>query len=245
MEAQGGLRRAVLGSDLGGLLLVHPRCAQAGRSQAGQVAGIGFDATCSLVAVDAEGNTAADIVRVEVLDSAEEIVAVGDSVETNRVETETTPEELEPPREDLEEGGLELGVWPDYVLELGAVVSTQVLDELVLVGDAAGRAGGGKRRARRGPQSHGVSISPDESGVATTLHHALDPCPSRRIDRNRSRSPNPVTPSSLRWHGPRALALSTHLLLAVHKQVDGRGEFALRPRSARQSHDRSSTADPS
>lgn len=88
-------------------------------------------------AVDAEGNTAADIVRVEVLDSAEEIVAVGDSVETNRVETETTPEELEPPREDLEEGGLELGVWPDYVLELGAVVSTQVLDELVLVGDAA------------------------------------------------------------------------------------------------------------
>ncbi len=74
-------------------------------------------------AVDADGNAAVDIARVEV---RADTAAVAGSAEPALPAPETGAED-----------GLELGVWPDYIVELGAVVTTPVLDELVLFGAAA------------------------------------------------------------------------------------------------------------
>jgi hypothetical protein len=86
-------------------------------------------------AVDADGNAAVDIVRVEILVDDIDVEEPNDGGETPSTDVDIKPG---PPKDVADAVAvLELGVWPDYVLEIGAVDSTQILDELVLVGDAA------------------------------------------------------------------------------------------------------------
>lgn len=94
-------------------------------------------------AADSEGNSAVDVVRIEV--RADDIpgAAAGDTTTSVTVDSSATSgengdvESSPPAPETGNDDVLQLGVWPDYVVELGVVASTPVLDELVVSGDAA------------------------------------------------------------------------------------------------------------
>jgi hypothetical protein len=92
-------------------------------------------------AVDADGNSAVDVVRVEVRagdgvengESTTPAVVDSSAISDGKDAIQPAPAADEPSAPAV----LELGVWPDYVVQLGAVGITPTLDELVVAGDAA------------------------------------------------------------------------------------------------------------
>jgi hypothetical protein len=92
-------------------------------------------------AVDADGNAAVDVVRVEV--RAGDGAANGESAtpaaaDSSAISAEKDTTEPAPAANDRSAiAVLELGVWSDYVVEIGSIGITPTLDELVVAGDAA------------------------------------------------------------------------------------------------------------